>query len=208
MHADPEVLAARVVALAAARPRVLVGIIGAPGAGKSTLAERVAGALTARGLPPVVVPMDGFHLADVALRALGRSDAKGAIDTFDGAGYAALLARVRTGGERIWAPAFDRELEQPVAGSIPVPVDARVVITEGNYLLVADEPWARVRPLLDEAWFLRPDDEVRRRRLVARHVRFGKSPAAAESWVREVDERNAALVSTTAGRADLVLTVD
>jgi pantothenate kinase len=208
MRADPELLADRLVALAAARPRVLVGIAGAPGAGKSTLAAAVAAAVAARDLPVVVVPMDGFHLADVALTALGRRAAKGAIDTFDGAGYAALLGRIRAGGETVWAPAFDREIEQPVAGSIPVPPEARVVLTEGNYLLVPQDPWVRIPRLLDETWFLEAESAVRRRRLVERHVRFGKTRPDAESWVESVDERNAEDIAPTAARADLLLASD
>jgi len=202
---DADGLAAHLVTLAADRPRVLVGIAGVPGAGKSTLAEAVATAVAARGLPVVVVPMDGFHLADAALARLGRLDVKGAIDTFDGAGYVALLERIRAGGETVWAPAFERELEQPVAGSIGIAEDVRVVLTEGNYLLVPDAPWNRVRSVLDEAWFVEGDDELRRRRLVERHIRFGKSSSAAEQWVRRVDERNAALIAPTARFADRVV---
>ncbi|MGN6744007.1 MAG: nucleoside/nucleotide kinase family protein [Amnibacterium sp.] len=208
MRADPELLADRIAALAAERRRVLVGIAGAPGAGKSTLADATARAVAARHLPVVVVPMDGFHLADVALAALGRLGAKGAIDTFDGAGYAALLARIRSARETVWAPAFDREIEQPVAGSIAVPPEARVVITEGNYLLVPREPWVRIRALLDEAWFLEAESVTRRHRLIERHVRFGKASADAESWVETVDERNAAVIVPTAGAADLHLLSD
>ena len=205
MLADPEALADRLEALAATRPRVLAGIAGAPGAGKSTLAAAVGAALSARGVPVVVVPMDGFHLADAALDALGRRAAKGAVDTFDGAGYAALLARIAAGAETVWAPAFDRELEQPIAGSIAVPAATRVVITEGNYLLLPDEPWARIRPLLDAAWYLDIDAAIRYSRLVERHVRFGKSRPAAEAWVRDVDQPNAAAIAPTAAVADLVL---
>ena len=205
MRADPDVLADRLEALVATRPRVLAGIVGAPGAGKSTLAAAVAGVLRARGLAVAVVPMDGFHLADVALDALGLRAAKGAVSTFDGAGFAALLGRIAAGGETVWAPAFDRELEQPVAGSIPVHPDVRVVLTEGNYLLLPEDPWNRVRPLLDEAWYLDIDGDLRYSRLVERHVRFGKSRAAAEAWVRTVDEPNAARIRPTADRADLVL---
>ncbi|MCU1473126.1 nucleoside/nucleotide kinase family protein [Amnibacterium sp.] len=205
MRADPEALADRLEDLAAMRPRVLAGIAGAPGAGKSTLAETVGAALSARGVPVAIVPMDGFHLADVALDALGRRGAKGAVDTFDGAGYAALLARIAAGGETVWAPAFDRELEQPIAGSIAVPAATGIVITEGNYLLLPHQPWARIRPLLDAAWYLDIDPAVRYSRLVERHVRFGKSRPAAEAWVHDVDEPNAATIAPTAALADLLL---
>jgi pantothenate kinase len=208
VHADPQALADRLEALAASRPRVLAGIAGPPGAGKSTLAAAVGAVLATRGVPVAIVPMDGFHLADAALDALGRRGAKGAIDTFDGAGYAALLKRIAVGGETVWAPAFDRGIEQPIAGSIPVPPHARILITEGNYLLMPFEPWARIRPLLDAAWYLDIDGAMRYSRLVERHVRFGKSRAAAEAWVRDVDEPNAARIAPTAAFADLVLRLE
>ena len=99
--------------------------------------------------------MDGFHLADVELQRLGRTDRKGAIDTFDAYGYLALLQRIKgQDTETVYAPAFDRDIEQPVAGSIPVVPDARLIVTEGNYLLDDEEPWPRVRRTLDEVWFI------------------------------------------------------
>ena len=198
-------LADRVQSLLEERPRVLLGIVGAPGAGKSTLAEGLAAAARARGIPTAVVPMDGYHLADAALTALGRLDRKGAIDTFDGAGYIALLERLRRGGERVWAPAFDRTIEQPIAGSIPVDLEVRLVVTEGNYLLSETEPWRRARTLLDEVWYVEIGDEERLRRLVARHVAFGKDSAAAAQWVAVVDEPNARMIAQTRSAAHLVV---
>ena len=128
--------------------------------------------------------MDGFHLADAELERLGRRDRKGAIDTFDAYGYLAVLQRIRAQtGEVVYAPAFDRHIEQPIAGSIAVPPDARLVVTEGNYLLDDDPPWPSVRKLLSEVWFIDVPREERHRRLVARHVEFGKSPEQAEAWV-------------------------
>ncbi len=151
--------------------------------------------------------MDGFHLARAELDRLGRAGRKGAPDTFDAAGYAALLARLRAPqpGVTVYAPAFDRALEEPVAGSVPVPPEVPLVVTEGNYLLLDDPAWAPVRSLLDETWFLELDDRHRVRRLVERHVRFGKDPACAERWVRESDEANARLVAPGRDRADLVV---
>ncbi|PWH07475.1 nucleoside/nucleotide kinase family protein [Brachybacterium endophyticum] len=186
--------------------RRLLGITGAPGAGKSTLTAHLAEQLPAGSC--AVVPMDGFHLADVALERLGRLDRKGAPDTFDAAGFAALLQRLRVARPEdppVWAPMFERDLEQPLAGAIEVAGDIPLVITEGNYLLAEDGPFAMVRPLLDACWFIEVPDAVRQERLIARHERFGKAPEAARSWALGPDETNARLVASTRRRADLVL---
>ncbi|MEU6366934.1 nucleoside/nucleotide kinase family protein [Streptomyces sp. NPDC046931] len=188
--------------------RAILGITGSPGAGKTTLAERLVRELNGDKPPWVAhVPMDGFHLADVELDRLGRRDRKGAPDTFDPAGYAALLRRLRedVDGGIVYAPGFERVLEQPVAGAVPVPPSARLVVTEGNYLLLETGAWARVRPLLDEVWFCEIAERERVRRLVARHEEFGRDHASAVAWVGGTDQRNAELVATTRDRADLVV---
>ncbi|MET9381728.1 nucleoside/nucleotide kinase family protein [Streptomyces sp. NPDC002928] len=201
----------RATALVRPGRRAVLGIAGSPGAGKSTLAERLVRELNGSGPDWVAhVPMDGFHLADVELDRLGRRDRKGAPDTFDAAGYAALLRRLREepdGDETVYAPGFERVLEQPVAGAIAVPSAARLVVTEGNYLLLETGAWARVRPQLDEVWFCEVDEQERIRRLVARHEEFGKGHEEAVAWVLGTDQRNADLVARTRGRADLVVPV-
>ena len=185
---------------------VLLGVVGEPGAGKSTLAASLVARLVERGAVAVLVPMDGYHLANVALAALGRTDRKGAPDTFDGAGFAALLARLRAGGpDTVWAPTYDRSIEESVAGAVAIGPGVEVVVTEGNYLLVDEEPWDAVRLLLDEVWAVHVDPALRTERLVARHVQFGKAPEHAAAWVRAVDEANAALVRATLARADLAV---
>jgi pantothenate kinase len=182
------------------RPRRLLGIAGAPGAGKSTLAARL---VRDAGPGAVLVPMDGFHLADVTLDRLGLRDRKGAPETFDAWGYAALLARLRSRPpETVYAPGFERDLEQPVAGAIAVPPETDLIVTEGNYLLLDRPEWRAVRAQLDEVWFVVADEDVRRERLVARHVAFGKTPGQAREWVERVDEPNARLVAGTRVRAD------
>ncbi|MFG2127352.1 nucleoside/nucleotide kinase family protein [Streptomyces sp. NPDC048751] len=189
--------------------RALLGITGSPGAGKTTLAEHLVRELNGPGEPWAAhVPMDGFHLADVELDRLGRRDRKGAPDTFDAAGYAALLRRLREEGDRdeiVYAPGFERVLEQPIAGAVPVPPTARLVVTEGNYLLLETGAWARVRRQLDEVWFCETDEDERIRRLVDRHERFGKGREEAVAWVLGTDQRNADLVASTRERADLVV---
>ena len=204
LHPD---LAARLGALLARGGRQVLGIAGAPGAGKSTLAAQVAAALPGTC---VVVPMDGFHLAQAELERIGRADRKGAPDTFDADGYVALLHRLRDPrpGHVVYAPAYRRDLRNPVAGAVAVPADMPLVVTEGNYLLLADHGFAPVADLLDEAWFVAPDDDVRLDRLVARHERFGKTPDAARAWSTGPDAANARLVAATAGRADLVVGPD
>ncbi|MFF1301431.1 nucleoside/nucleotide kinase family protein [Streptomyces sp. NPDC058307] len=201
-------LVTRARSLAEHGGRAVLGISGSPGAGKTTLAEHLVRALNGSGEPWVAhVPMDGFHLADVELDRLGLRDRKGAPETFDAAGYAALLRRLREepDGDVVYAPGFERVLEQPIAGAIPVPPTARLVVTEGNYLLLGTGAWARVRPALDEVWFCALDEDERVRRLVARHEEFGKSHEDAVAWVERSDQRNAELVAGTRERADLVV---
>jgi pantothenate kinase len=203
---DMAVLLARARALAASTGRSILGIAGAPGSGKSTLARRIAGEL---GEAARLVPMDGFHLAGAELHRLGRQDRKGAVDTFDAAGYAALLRRLRDPvDEVVYAPEFRREIEEPIAGAIAVTRDVRLIVTEGNYLLVADGPWGGIRGLLDETWFVEPDDGTRVERLVARHVAHGRAPDAARAWTLGTDQRNADLVALTRERADVLVHLD
>ncbi|QGQ20891.1 nucleoside/nucleotide kinase family protein [Cellulomonas sp. JZ18] len=201
------VLAARVDALLARGGRRLLGLAGPPGAGKSTLAAQVAAACGARC---VVAPMDGFHLAQSTLERLGRADRKGAPDTFDADGWVALLRRLRTPepGRTVWAPEYRRDLRHGVTGAVAVPADVPLVVVEGNYLLLDAHGFGPVAGLLDESWFLAPDDDVRLARLVARHERFGKSPQAARAWSTGPDEANARLVADGATRADVVVTPD
>ena len=198
----PADLVERATALARGPGRSLLGVVGPPGAGKSTLAEAVVEALGDRA---VLVPMDGFHLADAELARLGRSDRKGAPDTFDAAGYVHLLRRlVERTDEVVYAPVFRRELELAEAGALPVRRSVPLVVTEGNYLLL-DGPFAPVRGLLTECWYADVEREQRLAQLVARHERHGRSRAAALEWVERTDEPNARLVEATRERADVVV---
>lgn len=197
-------LAERARRLVADGERRILGIVGPPGAGKSTLAADLAAALVPQA---ALVPMDGFHLSNAVLRAHDSRGRKGAPDTFDVEGYAAVLRRLREARETVYAPTFDRDLDEPVAGSIAVPPTVRLVLTEGNYLLHTAPPWPAVTACLDATWYVALDDDERRRRLVARHVRHGMSPEQALRWATGTDEPNAQLVAAGRDRADLVVTV-
>lgn len=202
----PTESAARLQALMASGQRRLLGLVGAPGAGKSTLAAALLQAVGADRAQ--VVPMDGFHLANVELQRLGRADRKGAPDTFDSAGYVALLQRLREqrpDGDIVYAPEFRREIEEPIAGAIAVLPSTQLVITEGNYLLHDAGPWAGAAAMLDEVWYVDIDDAVREERLVRRHQQFGRSAEEARAWVESTDAPNARLIAATRVRAHHML---
>ena len=205
---DLDRLARRALGLVRDDRRAILALAGSPGAGKTTLARALVArveALAGRGTA-VCVPMDGFHLANATLDRLGRHDRKGAIDTFDGWGVLALVRRLRAEtGHAVYAPSFDRAVDEGVAGAIAVEAGARLVVVEGNYLLVDEDPWALLRAEVDEAWFCATPGDERFARLVDRHTTGGRAPDAAEAWAREVDGANAVLIEGTRGRADLVV---
>ena len=185
--------------------RKLLGIGGAPGSGKSTLARRLVDAL---GEDAALVGMDGFHLAQRELERLRLVERKGAPDTFDIPGYVDLLGRLKAcGPDMIYAPEFRREIEEPIACAVPVHPDVPLVVTEGNYLLLNYDKWKRVRIILDEAWFLFIDEDVRVQRLIDRHLRYGRTLSEAEERVLHgTDHVNALMVNSSKGSADLLIT--
>lgn len=206
---DPELLADRIRGLRRG-PRVVVGIVGAPGSGKSTLSALVVEQL--RSGPDAVavalVPMDGYHLAQHVIDVAGTAAIKGAPVTFDGAGYVVLLRRLVTPppDETVYAPEFRRAIEEPIAGAVAVGPEIEVVITEGNYLLVDEPPWAAVASLLTETWYLDVPEELRLERLVSRHIAFGRTPEVAKiRSTTGTDGRNAETVLATRSRADVLI---
>ncbi|MET3769006.1 pantothenate kinase [Marisediminicola sp. UYEF4] len=182
--------------------RTIVGIVGSPGAGKSTVGEALVARLNARFASAQLVSMDGFHLPQSRLVELGRRDRMGAPDTFDIDGFVALLERLRADAGPVAAPGFDRDWEEATPGTVPIADDRRVIIVEGNYLLHDRDGWQRVAPLLDLALFVGVERDIRLARLIARHERYGKSAADAAAWALGPDEANAQLIERTAARAD------
>lgn len=190
------------------RPRLVVGITGAPGSGKSTLAVQLAAELSARSLLAGSVQMDGFHYSNAVLAQLGRQDRKGAQDTFDVDGYLHTLDRCRSIADdgapaQVLAPVYRRDLHEPVAAGSLVAGDG-VVLTEGNYLALDVAPWERVRSRIDLLIMLRVPEPVLLERLIARHREHGRDAAAAAHWVRTVDLPNAQAVNACASRCDVV----
>jgi pantothenate kinase len=193
---------------------VVIGVVGAPGAGKTTLVESLVRELNKDTPDPqhqryAHVPMDGYHLSDQELTRLGLLDRKGAPETFDVHGYAATLGRLRAARDAVvYAPGFERTIEQPIAGVIPVYPSATTILTEGNYLLLDRPEWQQVRNQCSEIWYCEQENTLRIQRLIQRHIQFGKSPAQAELWVKTVDEKNAQLIRESRANADLVVTLE
>lgn len=217
-------IAAAVRALPARPPRTVIGIAGAPGSGKSTIATAVVRAL---GPAAIVLPMDGFHLTPERLVELGRRDRMGAPDTFDVDGFLRVLSALRrapgapgtagaagapdfleNSGSDVYAPGFNRVIERPVADAIRVTPEFSIVVVEGNYLLHDRDGWEQVAPLLDACYFVSVDSRVRLQRLIDRHVAFGKPPVEAVAWAEGPDEANARLIEAGARRADALIALD
>ncbi|MCU1425540.1 MAG: fructose transporter [Microbacteriaceae bacterium] len=206
-------LARRAIALIPRQGRVILGIAGSPGAGKTTLAIGLArrvnemlAEIEGADAAAVHLPMDGYHLANSTLTRLGIRDRKGAIDTFDGWGFLSLLRRLVVETDHtVYAPSFDRTVDEGIAGEIAVTPGVRLVVVEGNYLLADVEPWAQIAEVLAESWFCETSEAERLRRLVDRHTRHGRSARAAEEWATSVDGANALLIEGTRTRADLVV---
>ncbi len=199
-----DALIERALALLDSPGRAILGIAGAPASGKSTLAEILLAELNRlRPGAAVGVGMDAFHIGHRVLVRRGLTGVKGAPETFDPEGYRQLLLRIRREPGPVYAPEFVRDIEDSLAHVIEIGPEARLIVTEGNYLLLPIEPWAGVRALLDEAWFVHLDAAERQRRMVARHEHHGHDPESARARAYGTDERNAQLVDREQNSPDL-----
>ncbi|HMO06768.1 MAG TPA: nucleoside triphosphate hydrolase [Paracoccaceae bacterium] len=198
----PAALADLIRARAGDRPgRFLTAIAGPPGAGKSTLAASVVAEL---GTGARVVPMDGFHYDDAVLTARGLRHRKGAPETFDAEGLIHLIRRLGA-GEEAAIPVFDRGLELSRAAADVVTVSDRLVVVEGNWLLLDETPWRELAPLFDLTVMLRVPEAEIDRRLLRRWARHGKTPEAARAWIDGNDMPNARRVAWGSRPADLTI---
>lgn len=197
-----EDIATRIVEHARDRRRIIVALAGPPGAGKSTLSEQLLAALPVG--EAALVPMDGYHFDNAVLDAMGLRHRKGAPHTFDCAGLAATLRRIRSGEGDVAVPLFDRQADLARAGAAIIPADARFVLVEGNYLLLDRPPWSELAPFVDLMIFIDVPIVELERRLLARWADLGRSEEAARAWVESNDLPNARLVIEGSRRADIV----
>ncbi|MHB1102407.1 MAG: nucleoside/nucleotide kinase family protein [Devosia sp.] len=194
--------------LAARRPgRVAIGLAGGPGVGKSTLAMQLVEALHAQspGLA-AYVPMDGFHMLHAKLEALGTVKDKGAPHTFEGAAFADFLERLKTATGPVSGPGYSRKIEDVVQDAFIIAAETRILIVEGNYLLLANSPWWRIKPLFDSSIFIAVPREKVRGRLLRRHAEEGLfSDERNREHIERVDLSNYDLVSRSRPRADIAI---
>ncbi len=181
--------------------RFIAALAGPPAAGKSTLAAELA-ALIGKGAK--VVPMDGFHYDDAVLHARGARDRKGAPDTFDASGFFHLLRRLKLEAE-VAIPLFDRALEISRAGADIIGPQDKILIVEGNYLLLNESPWPTALPLYDLTIWIDVDEPDLVARLMDRWAGYGKSQAEAKAWIEGNDLPNIRRVVKGSGQADVVV---
>lgn len=203
-----ETLAAEIIRRASSVTRLVVAIAGPPGSGKSTLADDLRARLNEAGLNSAVVPMDGFHLDNAVLDRLGLRHRKGAPETFDGEGFVRLVAALRQNRVPVDVPVFDRALDRVVEGDCAIMPEQRIILVEGNYLLLNEVPWNRLPAMFDMTVFVDPGMDILKDRLVRRWLDNGHTREAAEQRALSNDVPNAQRVLDNSMTADIVIGSD
>lgn len=190
--------------------RIAIGLAGGPGTGKSTLAAELVTMLNAThpGIA-ALVPMDGFHMKHAKLEALGQTDRKGAPHTFEGAAFVSFLHHLKAARTPVSGPGYSRKIEDTVEDAFTVGPDVRVLVVEGNYLLLTEGPWAGVKQQLDYSVFIDVPRELVRARLMKRHGEEGLfTEERNRAHIERNDLPNYDLVLLSQDRADVVIALD
>ncbi|WP_425348608.1 nucleoside triphosphate hydrolase [Pararhizobium arenae] len=203
----PAAIADRILEQAANACRFLVAIAGPPGAGKSTLADALDVELMGRGERSVVLPMDGFHMDNGLLEERGLLARKGAPETFDVRAFDDIVRAVRKGDEEVLVPVFDRSRELAIASARAIPVETRIILIEGNYLLLDEAPWSRLAGLFDLSIFVGPSVEVLEERLRARWVHYGLDETGIQWKLHGNDLPNGRRIIENSRPADISLEI-
>ncbi|UHS57928.1 nucleoside triphosphate hydrolase [Agrobacterium vaccinii] len=202
-----DAMADDIVTRASDTPRFIVAIAGPPGAGKSTLADALHGELTRRGEKAEVLPMDGFHMDNGILQHRGLFARKGAPETFDVRGFSDIVAAVRKADQEVLVPVFDRSREIAIASARAIAPDIRFILAEGNYLLLNEGPWARLKSSFDFSIFVGPSVEVLEQRLRDRWVGYGLDEAGIQAKLYENDLPNGKRVVENSLGADISIDI-
>ena len=207
MEDNLELLLDDLLEIAATQDRYILALTGSPAVGKSTLADRLVGSINANGLDQAIaLPMDGYHFSNEKLLELELLELKGIPETFDAKAFVELVKSIKSETELThWAPEFRRELEASIQNAIAVQPHHKIIIVEGNYLLLESAPWNQLADYFDKVWFLSLEDSIRKQRLLARHMSYGQTESEAREKMKSTDDKNALLIEASKSRADRVV---
>jgi pantothenate kinase len=200
-------LAKQIVKNGAGTKRYIVAIAGPPASGKTTLAQKLCDDINSKvsGSPCVIVPMDGFHLDNETLDQMGIRHVKGAPQTFDAKGFVELIQRIRRDNNAVAIPEFNRKLDAVVLGDQSITLDHRIIVVEGNYLLLDESPWDQLKAMFDLSVMLASDDKTLEKRLISRWEKYGHSEIEAKVRASSNDIPNAKYALANSMQADITV---